>query len=176
MGRNEEKRKVFLKNDTPAGHRRPAPQKGVSMIRSFRPDDLPSLMDLWLSGNLEAHAFIPPDHWHRHTALVARLLPQAELSIYETGGHIAGFAGMTGQHLPLHRDRPRPAHSFESQAPADHLTGLSEQPAGAGLLPTGGLLSPRPGHRARDRPGLSDPGLAQTIERTFCDAIQNSCR
>ena len=45
------------------------------MIRSFRPDDLPSLMDLWLSGNLEAHAFIPPDHWHRHTALVARLLP-----------------------------------------------------------------------------------------------------
>ena len=69
------------------------------MIRSFRPDDLPSLMDLWLSGNLEAHAFIPPDHWHRHTALVARLLPQAELSIYETGGHIAGFAGMTGHHL-----------------------------------------------------------------------------
>ena len=150
------------------------------MIRSFRPDDLPSLMDLWLSGNLEAHAFIPPDHWHRHTALVARLLPQAELSIYETGGHIAGFAGMTGHHLSGLFVRstcrstgmlPRPAHSFEGQAPADHLTGLSEQPAGAGLLPTGGLLSPRPGHRARDRPGLSDPGLAQTIERTFCDAI-----
>ena len=68
------------------------------MIRSFRPDDLPSLMDLWLSGNLEAHAFIPPDHWHRHTALVARLLPQAELSIYETGGHIAGLKN--GQVLP----------------------------------------------------------------------------
>lgn len=87
------------------------------MIRSFRPDDLPSLMDLWLSGNLEAHAFIPPDHWHRHTALVARLLPQAELSIYETGGHIAGFARHDGappvrslrpQHLRLHRDRPLP--------------------------------------------------------------------
>ena len=105
------------------------------MIRSFRPDDLPSLMDLWLSGNLEAHAFIPPDHWHRHTALVARLLPQAELSIYETGGHIAGFAGMTGH----------------------HLSGLFVR-------------------STRDRPGLSDPGLAQTIERTFCDAIQNSRR
>ena len=76
------------------------------MIRSFRPDDLPSLMDLWLSGNLEAHAFIPPDHWHRHTALVARLLPQAELSIYETGGHIAGFAGMTGPHLALKSREP----------------------------------------------------------------------
>ena len=35
-------------------------------IREFDPQrDIDDAMDIWLSGNMDAHGFIPADHWER---------------------------------------------------------------------------------------------------------------
>ncbi len=69
------------------------------MIRTFRPEDLDRLMQLWLAGNLEAHAFVPREYWLSHAAEVRELLPQADLYLYEEDGRIQGFAGVTDGYL-----------------------------------------------------------------------------
>lgn len=68
-------------------------------IRTFQPNDLDRIMEIWLAGNLDAHSFIPEDYWRSHVPEVRRLLPQAQLFICEEQHMIYGFAGMTGSYL-----------------------------------------------------------------------------
>lgn len=69
------------------------------MIRSFLDNDIEAILDIWLSGNKEAHAFIPEDYWISHLSFMREHLPQAEVYVAESRGHIQGFAGMTGDDL-----------------------------------------------------------------------------
>lgn len=36
------------------------------MIRKHQPADLPSILNIWLKSNLEAHSFIPSTYWVNH--------------------------------------------------------------------------------------------------------------
>ena len=58
-------------------------------------------MQLWLSGNLDGHAFIPAGFWTGHFDMVREMLPQAELYVHENGStrQIDGFVGLTGNHI-----------------------------------------------------------------------------
>ena len=67
-------------------------------IREFDPQrDIDEAMDIWLSGNMDAHSFIPADHWERTADEAREGMLAAEVLVYEDGPEdgaqgIAGFA------------------------------------------------------------------------------------
>ena len=71
------------------------------MIRKFENRDLDAVMQIWLRGNLDAHAFIPADFWTGHFEMVRDMLPQAELYVHEDEDirQIDGFIGLTENHI-----------------------------------------------------------------------------
>ena len=71
------------------------------MIRKFETQDLDTVMQIWLHGNLDAHAFIPASFWEAHFEMVRDMLPQAELYVHENEDtrQIDGFIGLTGNHI-----------------------------------------------------------------------------
>ena len=71
------------------------------MIRKFETQDLDAVMQIWLHGNLDAHAFVPADFWTGHFDMVRDMLPQAELYVYENENtqKIDGFIGLTENHI-----------------------------------------------------------------------------
>lgn len=69
------------------------------MIRKFQEDDLDRVMQLWLSGNLEAHPFIPETYWISQYETVREQIPQADVFLYETEGVICGFVGLIGRYI-----------------------------------------------------------------------------
>ena len=71
------------------------------MIRKFENLDLDTVMQIWLHGNLDAHAFIPADFWTDHFEMVRDILPQAELYVHENEAtrQIDGFIGLSESHI-----------------------------------------------------------------------------
>ena len=71
------------------------------MIRKFETQDLDAVMQIWLHGNLDAHAFIAASFWTEHFEMVRDLLPQAELYVHEYAStrQIDGFIGLTENHI-----------------------------------------------------------------------------
>ena len=71
------------------------------MIRKFENLDLDTVMQIWLHGNLDAHAFIPASFWTDHFEMVRNMLPQAELYVHEDKDtrQIDGFIGLAGNHI-----------------------------------------------------------------------------
>ena len=71
------------------------------MIRKFENLDLDAVMQIWLHGNLDAHAFIPASFWEAHFEIVRDMLPQAELYVHENEAprQIDGFIGLTENHI-----------------------------------------------------------------------------
>ena len=71
------------------------------MIRKFETRDLDAVMQIWLHGNLDAHAFIPASFWEAHFEMVRDMLPQAELYVHENEAtrQIDGFIGLTENHI-----------------------------------------------------------------------------
>ena len=56
------------------------------MIRLFEFQDLDKIMEIWLEGNLQAHAFIGEEHWKQNYESVKSVLPNAEVYVYEEIG------------------------------------------------------------------------------------------
>ena len=71
------------------------------MIRKFETQDLGTVMQIWLHGNLNAHAFIAASFWRGHFEMVRDLLLQAELYVRENEAprQIDGFIGLTENHI-----------------------------------------------------------------------------
>ena len=71
------------------------------MIRALKPGDPPRVMEIWLTGNLQAHSFIPESYWKGHFESVQALLPQAEVFVFadDLTRRIEGFIGLTGREI-----------------------------------------------------------------------------
>ena len=69
------------------------------MIRKFEEKDADRVMQIWLSGNIEAHDFVPKDYWLENYQSVKEQLLQADVYVYEQNGEIQGFVGMTENYL-----------------------------------------------------------------------------
>ena len=67
------------------------------MIRPLTYEDLDEVTDIWLSGNLQAHPFIPTSYWKEKEALVRRLLLDAEVYVFIENKRVAGFIGLSGK-------------------------------------------------------------------------------
>lgn len=66
------------------------------MIRAFREADLTVVMQIWLATNIKAHSFIQETYWTGNYSMVEKVLPQAEIYVYEDDdtGEITGFIGL----------------------------------------------------------------------------------
>lgn len=69
------------------------------MIRQFENKDLTTVMDIWLSGNLQAHYFIDKAYWRQNCSAVAKMILQAEVYVYEENEVVVGFAGLEGSYI-----------------------------------------------------------------------------
>ena len=69
------------------------------MIRKLCLKDMEQVVELWLSGNLDAHSFVPEEYWESHAAEVQEQLLCAEVYVYEENGRILGFAGIQENYL-----------------------------------------------------------------------------
>ena len=69
------------------------------MIRKLQNGDINKVADLWLKTNLEAHAFIPGQYWIGNYEAVKKMLPQAEVYVYEDNKIIQGFVGVQDEYI-----------------------------------------------------------------------------
>ena len=58
------------------------------MIRKLQNVDINKVADIWLKTNLEAHEFIPGQYWTSNYEAVNKMLPQAEVYVYEDNKRI----------------------------------------------------------------------------------------
>ncbi len=56
-------------------------------------------MKLWLSGNVDAHPFIPKEYWESNYSMVEEQILQAEVFLCEADGKIQGFIGIVGNYI-----------------------------------------------------------------------------
>lgn len=69
------------------------------MIRKFQREDTRRVMQIWLNGNEEAHAFVPKDYWKQNYSMVEEQLLQADVFINEMCGEIRGFIGIVDGYI-----------------------------------------------------------------------------
>ena len=69
------------------------------MIRKLQNVDINKVADIWLKTNLEAHAFIPGQYWIGNYEAVKKMLPQAEVYVYEDNKIIQGFVGVRDEYI-----------------------------------------------------------------------------
>lgn len=71
------------------------------MIRKFKNNDLPAIMQIWLTSNIEAHNFVPEKYWTDHFEMVKEVLPQAEIYVSENENtrQIDGFIGLNQDYI-----------------------------------------------------------------------------
>ena len=69
------------------------------MIRSAQDQDAGRIADIWLDTNIKAHAFIPSQYWRANFEVVKKMLPQAELYVYEDERGIQGFVGLDRDYI-----------------------------------------------------------------------------
>lgn len=72
---------------------------GDNMIRKFKNQDLDKIMELWLNTNISAHSFIEKQYWKSNFDEVKRMMPQAEIYVYEENGDIQGFIGLMNEYI-----------------------------------------------------------------------------
>lgn len=69
------------------------------MIRKLKPDELETVMKIWLETNTMAHVFIDKSYWQENYAMVKKMLPDSSVFIYETNNVIQGFIGLTDHYI-----------------------------------------------------------------------------
>lgn len=68
------------------------------MIRAMKEKDLPAVMHIWLTGNCQAHTFIPKSYWEGLFKDVAQAISEAEVYVAEENGEVLGFIGFGAAH------------------------------------------------------------------------------
>ena len=69
------------------------------MIRKLQNVDINKVADIWLKTNLEAHDFISGQYWISNYEAVKKMLPQAEVYVYEDDKMIQGFIGINDEYI-----------------------------------------------------------------------------
>ena len=69
------------------------------MIRKLQNAYIDRVADIWLDANLRAHSLISPQYWKGNFETVKKMLPQAEVYVYENDREIWGFIGLNGEYI-----------------------------------------------------------------------------
>lgn len=70
-----------------------------NMIRKYQPEDLPSVLNIWLKSNLDAHSFIAATYRESHLEYMKQVLPQADIYVYEIQNQVVAFAGLENNYI-----------------------------------------------------------------------------
>lgn len=71
----------------------------ANMIREMRPEEIETVSNIWLQGNLEAHAFVDKDYWINNLNVVREQFGKADIYVFVENGKIQGFAGLQENYL-----------------------------------------------------------------------------
>ena len=71
------------------------------MIRKFRNEDLEQIMQLWLQANVQAHGFIEKTYWKSHYSEVRKMMPEAEIYVFDSEDGILGFLGLQEDYVSI---------------------------------------------------------------------------
>ena len=77
-------------------------EEAIITVRKAGKEDIPRLMEIWLSANLDAHPYIPEQYWKGHYAEVRDyFLPRSELycAVEKEDGTIIGFIGLVKDYI-----------------------------------------------------------------------------
>lgn len=76
-------------------------------IRKAAEEDLDLLVDIWLAGSRQAHAFIDPVYWEENREAMRGLyLPLSESWVLEEKGEVQGFVSLMGEYVAALFVRP----------------------------------------------------------------------
>jgi ribosomal protein S18 acetylase RimI-like enzyme len=64
------------------------------MIKKLEESKIDNIMKIWLETNISAHDFISKDYWKQNYDFVKKVLPEANIFVYEEDGEIKGFIGI----------------------------------------------------------------------------------
>ena len=93
------------------------------MIRSFKSTDIDEVMDIWLSGNIEAHPFVPEAYWRSNFLFVKEAILKSEVYVAESDNAVVGFIGLQDDFIAgLFIDR-----NFRSQGIGKQLLDKAKQ-------------------------------------------------
>lgn len=74
-------------------------QENKNMIRKFQKSDIEQVMQIWLSGNEDAHNFISKEYWLSNFSMVREQILQAKIFVYDIDGEIKGFIGIVEDYI-----------------------------------------------------------------------------
>ena len=60
---------------------------------------LDRVMEIWLSGNRQAHPFVDPSYWERHWEEVREAVPQSQILAWTEEDDIVAFLGLSLIHI-----------------------------------------------------------------------------
>ena len=70
------------------------------MIRKYKPDDLDSVLKIWLDGSVQAHDFVPAEFWESQVENMRNIyIPASEVNVYEVGSEVVGFYALYDDNL-----------------------------------------------------------------------------
>lgn len=69
------------------------------MIRKMKKEDLDSIMQIWLHGNLIAHPFIDPQFWYANYDFVSQQILRADVFVNQKDQEILGFIGLVSDYI-----------------------------------------------------------------------------
>ena len=71
----------------------------IKLIENINNADLETVTEIWLTSNLDAHAFIDKSYWHKNYSVVKAALPNAKIYAYYHNDVIVGFLGMIDNYI-----------------------------------------------------------------------------
>ena len=70
------------------------------MIRSSTPNDIPELLDIWLTSSIKAHSFVDEQVWQSQVEAMRDIyLPNSETYVYEENAKVIAFYALNGNQL-----------------------------------------------------------------------------
>lgn len=62
------------------------------MIREYRPADIESVLDIWLTASIKAHDFVAPEFWESQVGNMRDIyIPASITYVYQIVGEVRGF-------------------------------------------------------------------------------------
>ena len=74
-------------------------QTGGTVILPLEADDLPEVMEIWLTVNQEVHDFVSASYWQANYAAVQRAIAEAEVYCWKPAETPVGFIGLIGDYV-----------------------------------------------------------------------------
>jgi len=108
--------------------RAPAVLETFHMIRPYRPDDLETLLGIWLEASSRAHDFVARSFWEARLDDMRNLyLPAAQTWVYERDGTLVGFVSLLDDILAAIFVAPAEQGAGIGSALLEHAKRLREQ-------------------------------------------------